>query len=272
VSKTVSGVSQMSQTSVSQTSVSQTSISQTGVSQTSISQTSMSQTGVSQTSISGVSNMVGSGHDGVVGKRGVVDQMRSRERLRDRGMSIKNSGLTLDDSGVSSKMLSSGSGYFGGYLRGSWGNSSVDGGNEGLGVEGRSNREGIIVNGKTRILNTESVSISDVSDSLQNVVGVDIRVSSVDSSISVSDLLLHGVDVGVSVVEVSELILGVELASWGVVGSGGGGVSVMSGIPDSSVSVSGVQGAQVDGLISGQANGQKGRYCDEESHDVLPSV
>jgi hypothetical protein len=186
--------------------------------------------------------MVGSGHNGSYW--GVVDQMRSGKGLRDGGVSINDSSLTLDDGSVGSSMLSTGSKDLRGLSNGLGGNSGEDGGNKGLGVEGRGN-QGLSLegggNGKTRILNTESESISDVSDSLKDSVSVNIRVSSGDTTISVSNLLLHRVDVLVSVVEVSELILGVELASWGVVGCGG--VSVMSGVPNSGVSVTGVQGA-----------------------------
>jgi len=256
--------------SVSQTGVSQTSVSQTGVSQTSVSQTSVSKTSVSQTVVSDS----GGGND--LGSRGVVDQIRSREGLRHRGVSTNNSGVsfTLGDGSVGSGVLSTGSSDLGGLFGSSGGNSGEDGGNEGLGVEGGgnsgvdgSNGEGIIVDGKTRILNTESKSIGDVSDGLKDIVGVNIRVSSGDSSISVSDLLLVGVDVGVSVVQVSELILGVELASGGVVrgvrGVGYGGNSVVG---------SSVQGAKVYGLVGGKAYCHKGGKGDKESHDVLPSV
>jgi len=254
------------------------SVSQTGVSQTSISQTSVSQTSVSQTSVSKtVVSDSGGGND--LGSRGVVDQIRSREGLRHRGVSTNNSGVsftllnTLEGS-VGSGVLSLGSSNLGGVFGSSGGNSGEDGSNEGLGVEGGgnsgvdgSNGEGIIVDGKTRILNTESKSIGDVSDGLKDSVGVNIRVSSGDSSISVSDLLLVGVDVGVSVVQVSELILGVELASGGVV-RGVRGVSYGG----NAVVGSSVQGAKVHGLVGGKAYCHKGGKGDKESHDVLPSV
>jgi len=259
-------------------SVSQTGVSQTGVSQTSVSQTSVSKTSVSKTVVSDS----GGGND--LGSRGVVDQIRSREGLRHRGVSTNNSGVsfTLGDGSVGSGVVSLGSSYLGGVFGSSGGNSGEDGGNEGLGVEGGgnsgvdgSNGEGIIVDGKTRILNTESKSIGDVSDGLKYIVGVNIRVSSGDSSISVSDLLLVGVDVGVSVVQVSELILGVELASGGVVrgvgGVGYGGNSV-AGVYSSAVVGSSVQGAKVHGLVGGKAYCHKGGKGDKESHDVLPSV
>jgi len=260
------------------------SVSKTVVSSVSQTKTVVSQTGVSKTVVSGVSNSSGSSNDGADGR--VVDEMRSREGLRHGGVSSNDGGVsfTLGDGGVGSGVLSTGSQDLGGLSNGLGSNSGEDGGHEGLGVEGGgnsvidgSNGELSVEfgsNGETRILNTESKSISDVSDGLENSGGVDIRVSSVDSSISVSDLLLHGVDVGVSVVEVSELILGVELASGGVVGSvgvsngGSHGGGVGSGVNSGAV----VEGAQVHGLIGGKAYGHKGGKGNEESHDVLPSV
>jgi len=260
---------------------------ETVVSKTSVTKTVVSNTSVSQTKtvVSSVSNMGGSSNDGTDGR--VVDQMRSREGLRHGSVSINDSGFTLLHtlgSGVGSKVLSGGSSNFRGYFGGSGGNSGVYRGYGKFGVEGGGNS---IIDGsngelsvefganwETRILNTESSSISDVSDGLKNSIGVNIRVSSGNSSISVSDLLFHGVEVGVSVVEVSELILGVELASGSVVGSisvgngGSHGGGVSSGVNSGAV----VKGAQVHGLIGGKAYGHKGGKGNEESHDVLPSV
>jgi len=265
--------------------VSKTEVSNTGVSGVSQTKSVVSQTGVSQTKavVSSVSNS-GSSNDGTDGR--VVDQMRSREGLRHGSVSSNDGGVsfTLGDGGVGSGVLSTGSEDLGGLSNGLGSNSGEDGSHEGLWVEGGgnsvidgSNGELSVEfgsNGETRILNTESKTISDVSDGLKNSIGVDIRVSSVDSSISVSDLLLHGVDVGVTIVEVSELILGVELASGSIVGSvsvgngGSHGGGVSSGVNSGAV----VKGAQVHGLIGGKAYGHKGGKGDEESHDVLPSV
>jgi hypothetical protein len=48
---------------------------------------------------------------------------------------------------------------------------------------------------------------------LKLTVGINIRVSTGDSSISVSDNMSIGVDVGITIVQVAELILSMELAS-----------------------------------------------------------
>merc|ERR1739842_2435 len=97
---------------ISNTVVSKTSISKTGISKTSVSQTSVSKTSISD--MSGGSNDLGS--------RGIVDQMRSREGLRHRGVSINDGGFALLNtlgSGVSSEVLGGGSSYF----RGNFGSS-----------------------------------------------------------------------------------------------------------------------------------------------------
>jgi len=166
-----------------------------------------------------------------------------------------HSGGTGNDSGISitllsvsslggldgSKVLGSGGGNLGGDLRGDGKLRVEGGGNKGLGVEGRGNKglrvegggnKGLRVeDGESGVLNTESGSVSDVGDGLELTVGINIRVTSVDSGVSVSNLVLGRVEVGVSVVQVLEFILGVELASniggsgVGDVGSGGGGSS-----------------------------------------------
>jgi len=164
-------------------------------------------------------------------------------------------GGTGNDSGISitllsvsslggldgSKVLSSGGGNLGGDLRGDGKLRVEGGGNKGLGVEGRGNKglrvegggnKGLRVeDGESGVLNTESGSVSDVGDGLELIVGINIRVSTVDTGVSVSNLVLGRVQVGVSVVQVLEFILGVELASniggsgVGDIGSGGGGSS-----------------------------------------------
>merc|ERR1739848_244296 len=141
--------------------------------------------------------------------------------------------------GVGGKVLSGGGGNLRGQLRGN-GKLRVEGGgdkrlgvegrgNKGLGVEGRGNQRLRVEDGKSGVLNTESGSVSDVGDGLELIVGINIRVSTVDTGVSVSNLVLGRVQVGVSVVQVLEFILGVELASdigssgVGHIGSGGGG-------------------------------------------------
>merc|ERR1719464_546093 len=127
-----------------------------------------------------------------------------------------------------------------GVLDGLGGDSGEDRGDQGLGVEGGGN-QGLRVegggnsvidwgHGQPGVSNTESQTISNVFHSLELAVGVNIRVSTGDSSIGISDLLLDGVDVGISVVQVAELVLSVELApsrvwSVGSIGSSSIGVS-----------------------------------------------
>jgi len=180
--------------------------------------------------------------------------------------------LPLLGSGLSSgsnggKMSSSGSGNLGGQLGGNEGLGVEGGGNKRLRVEGGSNqRLGVEGggNGKARVSDTESSSVSDVLNLLENSGGVDVRVSSLDSSVGVSDLLLGRVQVGVAVVQVAELILSVELAASvgrGSVGShvgGGNGRSVSSSVAGNGNSVDGV------GKDCGASNGgcHEGRDCD----------
>merc|ERR1719150_3556161 len=89
----------------------------------------------------------------------------------------------------------------------------VNGGNGKLWVEGGSNSVIDRSNGETRVSNTESCSISNILNLLKLSVGVNIRVSTRNSSISISNLLLDRVDVSVAVVKIAELILGMELAT-----------------------------------------------------------
>merc|ERR1712223_842092 len=75
-------------------------------------------------------------------------------------------------------------------------------------------------------LDTESKTISNVVDSLDETVGIGVAVRSSYSTIGVSGFLFGRVDVSISVSEVSEFILRLELAglweSWGSDQSGGG--------------------------------------------------
>jgi len=116
-------------------------------------------------------------------------------------------------SGNSSKMSSLGLSN----LRGiNWSNGKLwveGGGNKWLRVEGRCNTIIDGSNRETRVSNTESGSVSNVLNLLELSVGVNIRVSSRNSSIGVSNLLLGRVDVSITVVQVAKLILSVELAS-----------------------------------------------------------
>ena len=117
----------------------------------------------------------------------------------------------------SSQVGSSGLDDLRGVLDGLGGDSIEDRGDQGLRVEGRSN-QGLGVEGGSNsvidwshgqpgVSHTESQTISNILHSLELVVGVNIRISTGDSSIGISDLLLDGVDVCISVVQVAELIL-----------------------------------------------------------------
>merc|ERR1719370_1357908 len=126
-----------------------------------------------------------------------------------------NSGGTGDHSGISitllsvsslggvgGKVLSGGGGNLRGQLRGNGKLGVEGGGNKGLGVEGRGNQRLRVEDGKSGVLNTESGSASDVGDGLELIVGINIRVSTVDTGVSVSNLVLGRVQVGVSIVQV----------------------------------------------------------------------
>ena len=92
----------------------------------------------------------------------------------------------------------------------------------------------------------------------------DVKFTSLDTTVGVANLLFGGVDVGVAVVQVTELILSVELAASvgrGSVGShvgGGNGRSVSSSVAGNGNSVDGV------GKDCGASNGgcHEGRDCD----------
>merc|ERR1719206_1118827 len=97
-------------------------------------------------------------------------------------------------------------------------NTGVDRGNGELGVEGGSNGELGVENRETRVSNSESSSVSNVLNLLKLTIGINIRVSSGDSSIGVSNLSLGRVEVRVTIVQVAKLVLGLELAA-GNIGS-----------------------------------------------------
>ena len=155
-------------------------------------------------------------------------------------------GLTLPPlSGLgglhSGQVGSSGLDDLGGVLDGLGGDSGEDRGDQGLGVEG-GGHQGLRVegggnsvidwsHGQSGVSHTEAQTIGNIFHSLELAIGVNVRVSTGDSSVGVPDLLLDGVDVGVAVVQVSELILGVELAPsrvWSVGGIGSSGIGIAS--------------------------------------------
>merc|ERR1712213_15379 len=133
----------------------------------------------------------------------------------------------------SSLEFSLGSSYFWGILNWFWEGVFVDWGNT---FENWGNWESVFMDWLSKIsnwgnwqvgsLDTEAKTISNVVDGLDKSVGIGVAVRSGYSTIGVSGFLLSRVRVGVSVSEVSEFILRLELAglweSWGSNQSGGG--------------------------------------------------
>ena len=58
---------------------------------------------------------------------------------------------------------------------------------------------------------SESKSISDIGHGLELAVGIDVLVSTADSDVAVADLVLDRVQVGIAVVEVTQLVSSLEL-------------------------------------------------------------
>merc|ERR1712128_221346 len=121
--------------------------------------------------------------------------------------------LSRSSSSDSSKMSSLGFSNLRSVNWGNWEHWVEGGGNKRLRVEGGSNSVIDGSNGQTRVSNPESCSVSNVLNLLELSIGINIRVSTGDSSVSVSNLLLDRVDVGVTIVQVAKLILSVELAA-----------------------------------------------------------
>merc|ERR1712106_1314479 len=186
------------ETSMSKTSMSKTSISKSSMSKTSISKPSMSKTSISKSSIAktGIGSMV---EDWCV-----VDQ---------RGWGRQDSCGSSKDCGVSFTLLSvssSGSSSYKSSSMGSLGlsnlrrvnngcrsNTGVNWCNKGFWVEGGcntgvnwGNREVRVEDRETRVSDTESCTISNVFNLLKLTIGINIRVSSSNSGICVSGLLL----------------------------------------------------------------------------------
>merc|ERR1719206_751482 len=139
-------------------------------------------------------------------------------------------------------------------------NTGVDRGNKGLGVEGGSNGELGVENRETRVSNSESSSVSNVLNLLKLTIGINIRVSSGDSSIGVSNLSLGRVEVRVTIVQVAKLILGLELAAGNI------GSSIWSSIGScSNGGSSGVWQTSIGILCTSAAD--NGRNCNKSSHD-----
>merc|ERR1719397_1738112 len=146
------------------------------------------------------------------------------------GVRVGEDGEFTEDGGVSLTLLTVG------LLGGDEGLGVEGGGDQGLGVEGGGDTVVDGSHGKPGVGHTEAGGVSDVLDGLQLVGGIDVGVSTGHTAVGVADLVLHAVEVGVAVVQLSELVLGVELGA-GVGGHGGGvgGGSVGSGVGGGSV-------------------------------------
>ena len=141
---------------------------------------------------------------------------------------LNSLGLGSLDSG---KVFGLGRGDLRSVNNGLRGDSSVHGGDEGLRVEGGGDERLGVEHGKSGVSHAETGAISDVLDPLELAVGVNIGVSTADSGVGVTDLVLDGVQVAVAVLEVTKLILGLELVAGGVGNHGGrGGDHGSSGI------------------------------------------
>merc|ERR1719483_172575 len=120
-----------------------------------------------------------------------------------------------------------------GDLRGNWKHRVEDRSYQGFRVKSRGNTIINRSNRKTRILYTETKTISNITDLLELAIGINIRISTSNSSIGISNLLFGGVQVGISVVQVAKLILGMELAT-SIVGNSIRGSIGISSISSSS--------------------------------------
>ena len=184
---------------------------ETGISKTSISKTSISKPSISKTSVSKTS----------VGKdRGVVDEgswgsQDSAGSSNDGGISITPLPLSRGSLGslYEGKVSSSGLSDLRGVLYRLRGNSSVNRGNQGLRVEFRGNSIIDGCNGQPGVGGSKAEGISNIGDLLELTVGVNIAVTTADTTVGVSDLVLDGIEVAIAVVQVAKLVLGMELAS-----------------------------------------------------------
>merc|ERR1712123_525012 len=266
----------MSKTGISKSGISKTSMSKTGISKSGISKTSMAKTSISKSSMSKTSiakTSIGSMVEGwcVVDQRGWCRQ-DSCGSSKDCGVSFTL--LSVSSSGSSSYKSSSmgslGLSNLRGVNNGCRGNTGVNRGNKRFWVEGGcntgvnwGNREVRVEDWKTRVSDTESCTISNVFNLLKLTIGINIRVSSSNSGIGVSGLLLSRVQVGITVVQVSKLILGLELAARHIRGIWG---SIWSSIRSSSNCWgSSIWQTSIGILCSSTA--EKGRNGDKSSHD-----
>jgi len=224
---------------------------ETGITQTESITVTVSETGGIGVSVTGI-GQTSVEHGGVVDQRGGGGDDTSGTG-KDGGLGVSITSLSLGGGlGEQGEVCGLGLSDLGGVL-GSDGELGVeDGSDEGLGVEGGGN-QGLRVeggsNGKSRVLNTESESISNIFDGLELAVGINIAVSAAHTGVGVSDLVLGDVQVAVAIVQVSEFILSMELASdiggRGIGGIGSNGGSGVSG--GSSISSGGISWGSSDG-------------------------
>merc|ERR1719402_208867 len=130
-------------------------------------------------------------------------------------------------------------------------------GNQGLRVEGGCNSVIDRGNRQSGVSDTESSGISNIVNMLQLALSINIGVSSGDTTIGVSNLLLGRVNVGIAVVQVSELILGMELASLSI-RSIGIRMDKSTSIRDRGGSNSGNRGNSFNGLSLNLDGGYRG--------------
>ena len=98
---------------------------------------------------------------------------------------------------------------------------NVDGGDKGFDLRGDRG------DGQVGSLDTESQTVSNVVGGLDNAVGINIRVRSLNSGVSVADFVFLGVEVRITVLGIAEFILSSE-GRRGVIGGGDGGSSISS--------------------------------------------
>merc|ERR1712106_204160 len=196
------------ETSMSKTSMSKTGISKSGISKSSISKSSMSKTSISKPSMSKTSISKSS-----IAKTGIGSMVEDWCVVDQRGWGRQDSCGSSKDCGVSFTLLSvssSGSSSYKSSSMGSLGlsnlrrvnngcrsNTGVNWCNKGFWVEGGcntgvnwGNREVRVEDRETRVSDTESCTISNVFNLLKLTIGINIRVSSSNSGIGVSGLLL----------------------------------------------------------------------------------
>ena len=186
------------------------------VAETVVAESVVAETGVAETVVAETVAVVG-GEDWSVVDEGSWGGENSGAAGEDGGLGLTSLPLSGLGSLHSGQVSSSGLDDLRGVLDGLGGDSIEDRGDQRLGVKGGSNKGLGVEGGSNSVIdwshwqpgvsNTESQTIGNIFHSLELTIGVNIRVSTGDSSIGISDLLLDGVDVCISVVQVSELIL-----------------------------------------------------------------